>query len=190
MTIDAESEVELARIRGTCGELGADEEMTALVLASHCHDRTLLDVMLSDGRDLRDTYDTGWQSGMRFSTLLMSRRRISLRTAVGCKPSILDSSAVQISRTSGCRGTPCPRAADAGARGAVPSESTSWLTHPVFPRFPGYSYKFRNQSIFALLVFLCTFPSQSAFDDRGTEIAFGCFRPWASPTRAMNRIAQ
>ncbi len=35
-------------------ELGADEEMTELVLASHRHDRTLLDVMMAKGDDLRD----------------------------------------------------------------------------------------------------------------------------------------
>ena len=33
---------------------GADLEMTELVLASHRHDRTLLDVMVADGQDLRD----------------------------------------------------------------------------------------------------------------------------------------
>ena len=35
-------------------DLGADDEMTELVLASHRHDRTLLDVMLGNGDDLRD----------------------------------------------------------------------------------------------------------------------------------------
>jgi hypothetical protein len=44
---------ELARIRTVCAELGADEEMTALVLASHRHDRTLLDVIVANGGDLR-----------------------------------------------------------------------------------------------------------------------------------------
>ena len=34
-------------------ELGADQEMTELVLASHRHDRTLLAVMVANGDDLR-----------------------------------------------------------------------------------------------------------------------------------------
>jgi hypothetical protein len=34
--------------------LGADEEMTKLVLASHCQNRTLLDDMVANGDDLRD----------------------------------------------------------------------------------------------------------------------------------------
>jgi hypothetical protein len=54
LTIGGATEAELARIRGICGELGADAEMTVLVLASHRHDRGLLDVMLSEGGDLRD----------------------------------------------------------------------------------------------------------------------------------------
>jgi hypothetical protein len=54
MTIGGATEDELARIRGACGKLGADEEMTDLVLASHRHDRGLLDVMLREGSDLRD----------------------------------------------------------------------------------------------------------------------------------------
>ncbi len=44
----------LERIRSACVGLGADEEMTELVLTSHCHDRTLLDVMVANGDDLRD----------------------------------------------------------------------------------------------------------------------------------------
>ena len=44
----------LKRIRRACVDLGADEEMTELVLASHRHDRTLLDVMVANGDDLRD----------------------------------------------------------------------------------------------------------------------------------------
>ncbi len=47
-------EAELARIREICGELGADAEMTFLVLTSHCRDRIPLDVMLSEGSDLSD----------------------------------------------------------------------------------------------------------------------------------------
>jgi len=35
-------------------DLGADEEMTKLVLASHCQNRTLLDDMVANGDDLRD----------------------------------------------------------------------------------------------------------------------------------------
>jgi hypothetical protein len=54
MTIGGATEDELARIRGACGKLGADEEMTDLVLASHRHDRGLLDVMLREGSNLRD----------------------------------------------------------------------------------------------------------------------------------------
>ena len=45
---------ELERVRRACVDLGADLEMTELVLASHRHDRTLLDIMLADGDDLRD----------------------------------------------------------------------------------------------------------------------------------------
>jgi hypothetical protein len=45
---------ELERVRAACVDLGADEEMTALVLASHRHDRTLLDVMAVSGEGLRD----------------------------------------------------------------------------------------------------------------------------------------
>ena len=54
MTTDDATGDELERIRRACVELGADEEMTELVLASHRHDRTLLDVMLANGDDLRD----------------------------------------------------------------------------------------------------------------------------------------
>jgi hypothetical protein len=54
MTDDDATEDELARIRGTCGELGADEEMTDLVLASHRHDRAGLDVLPGKDSDLRD----------------------------------------------------------------------------------------------------------------------------------------
>jgi len=54
MAIDDATEHELAQIRATCGELGADEEMTELVLASHRHDRALLDVLLGEGGDLRN----------------------------------------------------------------------------------------------------------------------------------------
>ncbi len=45
---------ESERIRRACVDLGADEEMTELVLASHCQDRTLLDAMVANGDDLRD----------------------------------------------------------------------------------------------------------------------------------------
>ncbi len=44
---------EFAQIRRTCVDLGADQEMTELVLASHLHDPTLLDVMVANGDDLR-----------------------------------------------------------------------------------------------------------------------------------------
>ena len=54
MTTDDATGDELERVRGTCVDLGADEEMTELVLASHRHDRTLLDVMVANGDDLRD----------------------------------------------------------------------------------------------------------------------------------------
>jgi hypothetical protein len=45
---------ELELIRRACVDLGADLEMAELVLASHAHDRTLLDVMLANGDSLRD----------------------------------------------------------------------------------------------------------------------------------------
>ena len=45
---------ELKQIRRACLELGADQEMTELVLASHRRDRTILDVMEANGDDLRD----------------------------------------------------------------------------------------------------------------------------------------
>jgi hypothetical protein len=45
---------EFQRIRQACLDLGADEEMTALVLASHRYNRALLDVMVANGRDLLD----------------------------------------------------------------------------------------------------------------------------------------
>ena len=45
---------EFERIRRACVDLGADEEMTELVLASHCQNRTLLDDMVANGDDLRD----------------------------------------------------------------------------------------------------------------------------------------
>ena len=45
---------EFERIRRACVDLGADEEMTKLVLASHCQNRTLLDDMVANGDDLRD----------------------------------------------------------------------------------------------------------------------------------------
>lgn len=54
MNTDDETGDELERVRRACVELGADNEMTELVLASHCHDRTLLDVMMADGADLRE----------------------------------------------------------------------------------------------------------------------------------------
>jgi hypothetical protein len=44
---------ELAQIRRACVDLGADQEMTELVLASHLHDPSLLDVMVANGDDLR-----------------------------------------------------------------------------------------------------------------------------------------
>lgn len=46
------AEEELAQIRQACEELGADEEMTGLVLGSHRYNRTLLDTMRADGGDL------------------------------------------------------------------------------------------------------------------------------------------
>jgi hypothetical protein len=54
MTTDNATDDELERVRKTCVDLGADEEMTELVLASHRRDRTLLEVMVADGDDLRD----------------------------------------------------------------------------------------------------------------------------------------
>jgi hypothetical protein len=43
---------ELRLIRRACKALGADEELTALVVASHVHDRSVLDVMVASGGDL------------------------------------------------------------------------------------------------------------------------------------------
>ncbi len=54
MNTDDATEDELERVRRACVDLGADEEMTELVLASHRHDRTLLDVMVAAGDSLRD----------------------------------------------------------------------------------------------------------------------------------------
>lgn len=54
LTAKGPPEDEPARIRGTCEELGADEEMTELVLASHRHDRAPLDAILSEGGDVGD----------------------------------------------------------------------------------------------------------------------------------------
>jgi hypothetical protein len=54
MSIEIASDDEIAGIRGMCGELGCDEEMTDLVVASHRHDRAVLDVMLGEGGDLGD----------------------------------------------------------------------------------------------------------------------------------------
>ena len=53
VTKDRAIKGELKRIRRACVELGADQEMTELVLASHRHDRTLLAVMVANGDDLR-----------------------------------------------------------------------------------------------------------------------------------------
>jgi hypothetical protein len=52
MIVNEAAADELRQIRQACHDLGADEEMTALVMASHRHDRTRLDVMLADGSDL------------------------------------------------------------------------------------------------------------------------------------------
>ena len=54
MTTNPATRDELERVRGACVELGVDEEMTELVLASHGRDRTLLDVMVANGDDLSD----------------------------------------------------------------------------------------------------------------------------------------
>ncbi len=48
------AEDELERVRDACRGLGVDDELTELVLAAYRHDRTLLDVVLADGGDLRD----------------------------------------------------------------------------------------------------------------------------------------
>ncbi len=53
-TKDHATRDEFGRIRRACVDLGADQELTELVLASHRHDRTLLDVMVANGDDLRD----------------------------------------------------------------------------------------------------------------------------------------
>jgi hypothetical protein len=45
---------ELERVRESCANLGADDEMTALVLASHRHDRSFLEVVLAEGGNLQD----------------------------------------------------------------------------------------------------------------------------------------
>ena len=54
MITDGATGDESERLRKACVELGADEEMTDLVLASHRHDRTLLHVMVADSDDLRE----------------------------------------------------------------------------------------------------------------------------------------
>jgi hypothetical protein len=53
MTFDAgarEKEAEL--VRSACEELGTDDEMTALVLASHHHAPEALDALVAEGGDL------------------------------------------------------------------------------------------------------------------------------------------
>ncbi len=50
MTFSSRSTGELRRLRDACNDLGVDEEMTDLVIASHRHDRSALDRFLSDGR--------------------------------------------------------------------------------------------------------------------------------------------
>ncbi len=52
MTSNRATAGEIRRIRKACEALECDEEMTALVLASHRHDRSLLDIMVADGGDL------------------------------------------------------------------------------------------------------------------------------------------
>jgi hypothetical protein len=47
-------EEEREQIRKACEDLGSDEEMTLLVLGSHRHDRSLLDVVVNSGGDLHD----------------------------------------------------------------------------------------------------------------------------------------
>ena len=54
MTTDNPAGDELERVRKACVDLGADEEMTELVLGSHRHDRALLDIVVANGDDLRD----------------------------------------------------------------------------------------------------------------------------------------
>jgi hypothetical protein len=54
MNVERDAKDELERVRKSCEDLGADEEMTELVLASHRHDRTLLDAVVSDGGGVRD----------------------------------------------------------------------------------------------------------------------------------------
>ncbi len=51
MTSNRATPGEIRRIRKACEALGCDEEMTALVLASHRHDRSLRDIMAADGGD-------------------------------------------------------------------------------------------------------------------------------------------
>jgi hypothetical protein len=52
MSSDDVAQDEFRRIRQACHDLGADEEMTALVLESHRYDRTRLDIMVAAGSDL------------------------------------------------------------------------------------------------------------------------------------------
>jgi hypothetical protein len=54
MTSDDDEGDELERVRKACEDSGADEEMTGLVLASHRHDRTPLDVVVGAGGNIRD----------------------------------------------------------------------------------------------------------------------------------------
>jgi hypothetical protein len=51
---DMASEKKAELVRTACEELGADEEMTGLVLASHRHDPEALGTLLAEGGDLLD----------------------------------------------------------------------------------------------------------------------------------------
>jgi hypothetical protein len=53
-TFEDEMEDELERVRRTCEDLGADQEMTELVLASHCHNPAPLGAAVSAGGGVRD----------------------------------------------------------------------------------------------------------------------------------------
>jgi hypothetical protein len=53
-TSEDELEDELERVRSTCEELGADQEMTELVLASHRHNPAPLAAVVSAGGGVRD----------------------------------------------------------------------------------------------------------------------------------------
>ena len=52
MSVEAMRERVAELIRSACEKMGADEEMTALVVASHRYNPEALDALMADGGDL------------------------------------------------------------------------------------------------------------------------------------------